>query len=232
MADGRRRHRPLRDVSLLQPDSGNPVELFQIWLNLPARDKLAPPHFTMLWARDIPTLTQVDEAGGQTEIRLIAGHLGDTQAPSPPPRSWAAQADSDLAIFCLRLSPRARCVPASSDGQSDAAHAVFFRGSRLQVGDESLTSHIGVSVRADASLLLTAGDDETEVLPAGPPDRRAGGQLRSLRHEHPRRAAAGVCRLSAHALWRLALGSRRPVHARDEGRFARHADGRIERLPR
>src|SRR6266700_2199549 len=39
---------------LLDASGPNPVELFQIWLNLPARDKLVAPHFTMLWDRSIP----------------------------------------------------------------------------------------------------------------------------------------------------------------------------------
>ena len=218
---------------LLQPDAGNPVELFQIWLNLPARDKLAPPHFTMLWARDIPTLTQVDEAGGQTEIRLIAGRLGEAQAPSPPPRSWAAQADSDLAIFCLRLSPRARCVLPAATGSQTQRTLYFFRGSHLQVGDESLTSHIGVSVRADASLPLAAGDDETEVLllqarPIGEPVASYGPFVMNTRAELQQ--AFSDYQRTRFGGWPWDRDD--PVHARDEGRFARHADGRIERLPR
>lgn len=35
---------------LLNTDADNPLELFQIWLNLPAANKMAPPHFTMFWA--------------------------------------------------------------------------------------------------------------------------------------------------------------------------------------
>ena len=34
----------------------NPTELFQIWLNLPAADKMVEPYFTMLWADDIPVV--------------------------------------------------------------------------------------------------------------------------------------------------------------------------------
>src|SRR5262245_59516556 len=39
---------------LLDASGPNPVELFQIWLNLPAEDKLVPPHFAMLWGPQIP----------------------------------------------------------------------------------------------------------------------------------------------------------------------------------
>ena len=31
-----------------------PAELFQIWLNLPAADKMVEPYFTMLWDEDLP----------------------------------------------------------------------------------------------------------------------------------------------------------------------------------
>ena len=39
---------------LLHKDKPNPVELFQIWLNLPSEDKMVPAHFAMLWNKDIP----------------------------------------------------------------------------------------------------------------------------------------------------------------------------------
>ena len=39
---------------LLDSDNPNTMELFQIWLNLPAADKMVEPHFAMLWDADIP----------------------------------------------------------------------------------------------------------------------------------------------------------------------------------
>ena len=39
---------------LVNAGGPNPAEVFQIWLNLPAKDKLVAPHFTMFWDRTIP----------------------------------------------------------------------------------------------------------------------------------------------------------------------------------
>src|SRR5215831_9193819 len=80
---------------LLERGAPNPLELFQIWLNLPAEDKMVEPHFTMLWREDIPTVVARDGAGKATTITVAAGHLGDAVAPPPPPQSWAARPEND-----------------------------------------------------------------------------------------------------------------------------------------
>src|SRR6187455_692291 len=45
---------------LLDRGQPNPVELFQIWLNLPAKSKMVAPHFSMLWSGDVPRVTWED----------------------------------------------------------------------------------------------------------------------------------------------------------------------------
>ena len=77
---------------LVNKDSGNLGELFQIWLNLPAADKMVDPYFTMLWNERTPKVRLVDDAGVTTEITVIAGSLDGTAAPTPPPNSWASKA--------------------------------------------------------------------------------------------------------------------------------------------
>ena len=72
---------------LLARDAPNPVELFQIWINLPAADKLAPPHFTMLWSDTIPRVTHQDAEGRTTLVTIVAGRMGEVVGPTPPPRS-------------------------------------------------------------------------------------------------------------------------------------------------
>src|SRR5262249_42294889 len=74
---------------LLERERPNPLELFQIWLNLPKKDKLAPPHFSMFWARDIPVVIAQDERGRSATVALYAGSLEGKTSPPPPPHSWA-----------------------------------------------------------------------------------------------------------------------------------------------
>src|SRR6185503_11109677 len=71
---------------LVDASGPNPTELFQIWLNLPRADKLVEPHFAMLWASDIPVVTD-----GSATVTLVAGELGGRRAPATTPYSWAAR---------------------------------------------------------------------------------------------------------------------------------------------
>src|SRR3954464_14148572 len=75
---------------LLDRDAPNPLELFQIWLNLPAANKLDQPYFTMMWDDDIPKAEIVDEAGHRVVLRVIAGAVAGITPPTPPPSSWAS----------------------------------------------------------------------------------------------------------------------------------------------
>ncbi len=101
---------------LLEADQPNPLELFQIWLNLPAEDKLVEPHFSMLWDGDIPRL----RADG-VEITVIAGELAGLTPPPPPPHSWASRPR------CRRghLAPALRAGFPVDDAQGDRRRTRF-----------------------------------------------------------------------------------------------------------
>ncbi len=93
---------------LVAPDRPNPLELFQIWLNLPRADKMVDPYFTMLWREEIAKHVARDGDGRTTEVNVVAGRLGDVTPPPPPPNSWAARPDSDVAIWTIKMAPGAR----------------------------------------------------------------------------------------------------------------------------
>jgi len=215
---------------LLERGGPNPVELFQIWLNLPPEDKLVEPHFSMLWSGDIPRCTFTDEAGRRTEVTVVAGSLGGERAPTPPPHSWASRADSDVAIWCIRMDPGARwTLPAASGGAKSARTLYFFAGSSLAVAGDRADHHAALSLRPDADVPLEAGAERCELLllqgrPIAKPVVQYGPFVMNSRAEIER--AILDYRRTGYGGWPWPVDD--PVHPRDAGRFAKHADGRVE----
>ncbi|MEZ4361313.1 MAG: pirin family protein [Kofleriaceae bacterium] len=213
---------------LLQSEQPNPVELFQIWLNLPAADKLAPPHFTMLWGPQLPEVREVDDAGRAAVVRVIAGRLGAAVAPPPPPRSWASRAESEVAIWTILLEPGARwTLPAASAGLSRVLYV--FAGAGLTVADRAVPVGRVAQLRSDAAVTLVNGDAPTEILmlqgrPIGEPVAQYGPFVMNTRAELQQ--AFTDYQRTQFGGW--PWPSDDPVHARDAGRFARHVDGRVE----
>ena len=212
---------------LVHRDADNPVELFQIWLNLPRRSKLAAPHFTMLWSEKIPRLRVGDGSG--VELALVAGQLGDAKAPPPPPDSWAASPESEVAIWTMKLAPGAAwTIPPASSGVLRTLY--FFEGDTLEVGDQRVAAPLGVRVHADRPTPLRNGDAPGEVLmlqgrPIAEPVVQHGPFVMNTADEI--RQAMLDFRRTEFGGW--PWKSDGPVHPREEGRFAVHVDGRTER---
>jgi hypothetical protein len=210
---------------LLDRQGPNPLELFQIWLNLPATDKMVEPHFTMLWNEDIPRIV----APG-AEVTVVAGRLDGAGAPPPPPpHSWAARADGDVAIWTIKLAPGARwTLPPAAPGSNRTLY--FFRGTGLRVATREIPPYHGVDLRGDAAVALENGGEESELLllqgrPIGEPVVQYGPFVMNSRAEIQQAFADYQRTQFGGWPW----PSDDPVHAREEGRFARHADGRRER---
>ena len=88
---------------LVNEEKENPLEIFQVWLNLPKVSKMVDPHFKMLWNEDIPIVEHKDDSNKTTKIEVIAGQLNDTKAPNPTPNSWAADANNAVAVYTVKM---------------------------------------------------------------------------------------------------------------------------------
>ena len=150
---------------LLDADKPNPLELFQIWLNLPARSKMAPPHFTMFWSGQIPRRVDSDAAGRKTEVAVIAGALDGAGAPlAPPPDSWAAQPQSDVAIWTVTMQPGARWTLPAAAGDGTQRRLYFFKGQSVQIGGRDIQPASVIELSADVDVELLNGDGLGEFL--------------------------------------------------------------------
>ena len=209
---------------LIREDGPNPLELFQIWLNLPPESKMVPAYFSMLWSEDIPT---VQVAPGVT-VDAIAGLLDGKRAPMPPPDSWASRADTSFAIWLIRVAPEARWeLPATAPGVNRMLNC--FMGDDISVGSSRVSAKTGVQLRSDAPapivnrgepaefLLLQGRPIEAPVFQMGPFVMNSPEELRQAFEDYRRTQFGG---------WPWSTPS--PVHARTDGRFALHADGKIE----
>ena len=106
---------------------GGTLEMVQLWVNLPARDKRAAAGYQTLLANDIPVVTLEGEAGS---LRVIAGRYLDQQGP--------ARTFTEMDVWDLRLKAGATLQLPVAAGRNAAL--VVLRGT-LRVIDEPIVGY-------------------------------------------------------------------------------------------
>jgi quercetin 2,3-dioxygenase len=213
---------------LLSTEKENPMELFQIWLNLPAKNKMVEPHFKMLWSDAIPNYVHTDAANYATRVEVIAGSLFGHRAPAPPPDSWAADPENEVAVWNIRMDPNATWnLPAASPGINRTLY--YYRGSDLQMADTVIPAYHAAEVEAGRDILLQNGDSEAgilllqgrpireQVIQYGPFVMNTKQEIHQAFEDYHKTKFGG---------WPWPKYDQ--VHPREKGRFALHADGREE----
>lgn len=148
---------------LIHEDKENPMELFQIWLNLPKKSKMVEPHFKMFWKDSINKLEFTDANNKKTEVEVIAGKLNNTNAPTPPPNSWAADPENEVAIWNFNMEAGATyTLPKASEGINRTIY--FYEGDEIKVADTTVTRYHSIELLANEEVTLTAGNKETKIL--------------------------------------------------------------------
>jgi hypothetical protein len=213
---------------LLNTESENPLELFQVWLNLPATSKMAEPYFRMLWAEDIPVVEVIGPNSTTTKIELIAGQWNEVKALPPAPDSWAAKAEHEVNIWNIHMGPGAelRIPPA---GRNVNRSLYFYRGSAVRIGSEAINPKNAIELTADMETLIKGGQSESHFLllqgrmidepvyQYGPFVMNTPLEIRQAYNDFQRDGFGG---------WPWPQHDH--VHPADMGRFARYRDGSEE----
>lgn len=213
---------------LLKKDEKNPLVLFQIWLNLPAKSKLVEPYFGMLWREEIPVFLHADSNGNKTTVDVIAGSLNDVEAISPGPDSWAADPANEVAVWTLRMDSNATWSVPKASAQTKRT-LFFYKGSSVEVNGDRVDPSRGIELKANQEAELKNGETEgfflllqgkpinEPVVQYGPFVMNTQGEIRETIEEYQRTEFGG---------W--PWPSYDHVHQADSPRFAKHADGKKE----
>lgn len=213
---------------LINQDRENPLELFQIWLNLPKAKKLTNPHFAMLWGDTIPLFNHKDSNNLNTQVRVVAGRIGDTVAPDPAPDSWAAESRNEVAIWTIKMDAGAELVMPGASATVNRS-LFFYSGPSVGIDGKNFTSHQAIELRGDCNVELKNGPAESHLLllqgkPINEPVAQYGPFVMNTQQEIHQ--AMEEFRQSHFGGW--PWPSHEHVHPREKSRFARYPSGREE----
>ncbi|MCB2377525.1 pirin family protein [Hymenobacter sp. BT635] len=136
---------------------GGTLELLQLWVNVPARDKMAPPRYQNIRAAAIPSLPV---AAGKGHIRVIAGSYDNALGP--------AETFSPITLLDVHLSAGADLTLSLPADYNVGVYVV--KGS-LQLHDSrpATTKQLVVFGWNSPELQLTATEDTVLLVLAGAP---------------------------------------------------------------
>ena len=214
---------------LLNQTKENPFELFQIWLNLPSKDKFANPHYKMLWSEDVPVLDFKDSNGKRIHLEIIAGKYENSQAVSPPPNSWAHDPMNEVAIWYFDMEAEAEWEIPSAESSELNRTLYFFVGDTTNVDGTEVKPYQGAELDSGQAVLIKNGNSRRRFLmlqgkPIAEPVVQYGPFVMNTQQEI--RQAMMDYQETEFGGW--PWPSSDPVHGKENRRFARYADGTEE----
>lgn len=216
---------------LIHADKENPLNLFQIWINLPAKSKFVEPHFAMLWQDQTPVTHIKDDKGISAYLKIIAGKY-EQHIPAPaPPDSWAADEANDVAVWQIKI-PKNGTFTLPKTAQTSNRVLYFYEGSEAALNNETIQPGHGHHLHTDQDISITAVASDCEFLvlqgkPINEPVAQYGPFV--MNSEAEIQQAFADYRKDQFGGWPWPTHD--TVHSDAKGRFAKHIDGKIEEKP-
>lgn len=137
--------------------AGGTLEMVQLWVNLPASDKMAVPGYQAILDGDIPATALPDNAG---TVRVIAGEFAEQSGP--------ARTFSPMHVWDLRLNQGSINELDVPEGWSTAL--IVLRGTVLVNGSTvARESQMAVLEQAGSRVTIEANNDAVVLLISGEP---------------------------------------------------------------
>lgn len=90
---------------LVHDDKENPLRLFQIWMNLPAKSKMTPPDYKMIWRGKMPTGNYISDNGAEVVVKVMLGEYAGVKAVEPLKHSWATDTNHHMGAVEVIMQP-------------------------------------------------------------------------------------------------------------------------------
>ncbi|MEZ5645958.1 MAG: pirin family protein [Burkholderiaceae bacterium] len=141
--------------------TGGPFEMVQLWVNLPAKDKMAAPGYQGITSAAIPQVTVIDQAGASAgTARVIAGELQGARGP--------AHTFTPMQVWDLRLQAGHTLTLPATEGHTTLP--LVLRGRvRLVDGREAGAGQMAVHSRTGEDVQLQVLEDATVLWLSGRP---------------------------------------------------------------
>ena len=215
---------------LVHQDKENPLELFQIWLNLPAKDKFKDPSYKMLWSEDIPEITMTGINGKKSTVRLIAGSMNGVDSVSPCPSSWAMDKNNGVGIFLIHMAPEAvLTLPKGSN--TLLRNLYFYLGDEaIQIDNQEIQSSNRIKLSGKEEIEITnGGKDSYLLLLEGEPIQEPVAQYGPFVMNTEKEIHEAMRDYQSTQFGGWPWNQPDPVHERSCGRFAKYIDGTVDK---
>lgn len=148
---------------LLKTDGLNELELFQIWLNLPARSKMAEPSFSMIWSENLKKTVLNDNAGKQITMEVMAGCFLGVETGGVPPDSWATDAKNKVAVVLFEMEAGS-CLKFEACELGLNRRLYFYEGADLEVNSVKVQQNTVLHQLPHSELTVICGEKPAKLL--------------------------------------------------------------------
>ncbi len=136
--------------------NGGTMEMVQLWVNLPAKDKMAPPGYQTLLDGVIPSVALPNEAG---RVRVIAGEYAGARGP--------AQTFTHVDLWDVRLNGGAKAEFTLPEGHT---LLVLVQSGNVRLDGKSAgASQLALFAREGGAIAIEADSDAKLLIMSGAP---------------------------------------------------------------
>ena len=213
---------------LVYKEKENPLDLFQIWLNLPKKSKFTDPYYKMLWVEDIPVIDVVDNSGKKRKERLISGTFAGVKSLAPSPDSWAANPGNHVGVELIQMEPGAIIkLPAVSETLS--RNVYYYIGESIGIGETIIEVNHRAKLAGNEEITITNGAKESYMLVLeGEPIQEPVVQYGPFVMNTQKEIQEAFIDFQKTEFGGWPFKRYDPVNSSGDSRFARYPDGRVE----